>query len=90
MNEGNLAALARDALVVLLELSGPVLAVGLIVGVCVSMFQAVTQINESTLVFIPKLLAVGVTLALMGGFMMQVLIGYGRGIFDQVISIGLG
>jgi flagellar biosynthetic protein FliQ len=90
MTEGSLAGLARDALVLLLELSGPVLLVGLVVGLLVSMFQAVTQINESTLVFIPKLLAVGVTLALTGGFMMQVLLGYGRGIFDQVITIGLG
>lgn len=90
MNEGDLAALARDALLVMLKLAGPVLVAGLVVGLVVSMLQAVTQINESTLVFIPKLLAVCATIALLGGFMMQVLGDYARAAFDQVIALGLG
>lgn len=55
--------MARDALFVLLKIVGPILAAGLIVGLVVSMLQALTQINESTLVFIPKLIAVCATLA---------------------------
>lgn len=90
MDQGNLALLAHEALIILLKLAGPVLLVGLVVGLVVSMLQALTQINESTLVFIPKLLAVCGTIALLGGFMMQTLGDYARNIFDQVIVIGLG
>lgn len=90
MNEGDLAMFARDALLVMLKLAGPVLLAGLAVGLAVSMLQAVTQINESTLVFIPKLLAVCATIAIMGGFMMQVLGDYARSAFDKVIALGLG
>ncbi len=89
MTEADLAGITRDAMLVLLKLAGPVLLVGLIVGLAISMLQALTQINESTLVFIPKLLAVGVTVAVLGGFMMQVLGDYARAVFDQLIAIGL-
>ncbi len=89
MNEADLASFAREALIILLKLAGPVLVVGLVVGLAVSMLQALTQINEHTLVFIPKLLAVCATIALLGGFMMQTLGDYARTVFDQIIVIGL-
>jgi flagellar biosynthetic protein FliQ len=89
VNEGDLAVFAREALIILLKLSGPVLLVGLVVGLAVSMLQALTQINEHTLVFIPKLMAVCVTVALLGGFMMQTLSDYTHTVFDQIIAIGL-
>ena len=90
MSEADLAVSARDTLFILLKLAGPILIVGLVVGLFISMLQALTQINESTLVFIPKLLAVCATIAIMGGFMMQVLRDYARSAFDQVIALGLG
>lgn len=89
MSEGDLAAFARDALIILLKLAGPVLVVGLIVGLVISMLQALTQINESTLVFIPKLLAICATIAILGGFMMHTLGDYTRSVFDQIIALGL-
>ncbi len=89
MTEGDLAQFAREALFVLLKIAGPVLLVGLVVGLVVSMLQAVTQINESTLVFIPKLVAICATIAVLGGFMMQTLTDYAHSVFDQVIAIGL-
>jgi flagellar biosynthesis protein FliQ len=89
MNEGDLAAFARDALIVLLKLAGPVLVVGLVVGLIISMLQALTQINESTLVFIPKLLGICVTIGILGGFMMQTLGDYARSVFNQIITLGL-
>ena len=89
MTEGDLAILARDALIILLKVAGPVLLVGLIVGLFISALQTLTQINESTLVFIPKLLAVSVTIGLLGGFMMHTLGDYARAVFDDVIAIGL-
>lgn len=89
MNEGDLGMFARDALLVLLKVAGPVLLVGLVVGLVISMLQALTQINESTLVFIPKLLAVCATILVLGSFMMQTLGDYARSVFDQVIAVGL-
>jgi flagellar biosynthetic protein FliQ len=89
MNEADLAVFARDAMFILLKLAGPILVVGLVVGLIVSMLQALTQINESTLVFIPKLIAVCAMISLLGGFMMQTLGDYARTVFDQVIAIGL-
>lgn len=88
MNEPDLTLFAREALVVMLKIAAPVLATGLIVGFLVSMVQALTQINEGTLVFIPKMLAICAVLALLGGFMFGTLGDYSRTIFDQVIAVG--
>ena len=65
-----------DALKITFLLSGPVLLFGLVAGVVVSMFQAATSINEMTLVFIPKMIAVGVGLLLFFPWMLQVLVSF--------------
>ncbi len=61
--------LSAETLYLALLMSTPALAVSLIVGLTVGVFQAVTQIQEQTLSFVPKLLAVGITLAVAGGWM---------------------
>jgi flagellar biosynthesis protein FliQ len=63
----------RDAIIVLLKVSAPLLLCGLIVGVVVSLFQALTQIQEMTLVFVPKIVAMFVVLVLALPFMGDVL-----------------
>lgn len=63
-------ALARDSSLLVLMLAGPPLAAGLIVGLAVSVFQAVTQLQEMTLVFIPKLVAELLVLAILGHWML--------------------
>jgi flagellar biosynthetic protein FliQ len=88
MNAADIAGLSRDGMIVMLKLSSPVLLVGLVVGLAISMIQALTQINESTLVFIPKLIAVCATITFIGGFMMGTLGDYARSVFDQIIAIG--
>jgi flagellar biosynthetic protein FliQ len=60
---------ARDAIVTLILVTAPLMLVGLIVGVVVSLFQALTQIQEATLVFVPKILAIFVTLLIALPFM---------------------
>jgi flagellar biosynthetic protein FliQ len=70
----------RDAIWLTLQLSAPILLVGLVVGVLIGLLQALTQIQEATLVYAPKILAIFVSLliflplmgALMGGFMRQI------------------
>mgnify|MGYP000095741193 CR=1 FL=1 len=70
MTERDVLEIGRYALIVALKLSMPVLLFGLVAGVLVSLFQAVTQIQEFTLTFVPKLLAVILALALFGPWML--------------------
>jgi flagellar biosynthesis protein FliQ len=67
---------ARNAFMIALQIAGPFLLSSLIVGMAVSVFQAVTQINESTLSFVPKVLVVAGSLALLGPWMATTLIAY--------------
>lgn len=66
------------AMQVALMMAGPLLFITLIVGLVISIFQAATQINEMTLSFIPKLLAVGATLVLLGPWLISVMVDYIR------------
>ncbi len=82
----------RAALVMVLQLSLPLLAVGLIVGLSVSLFQAMTQIQEQTLAFIPKILAVVATLIFMLPTLLQWALEYtAKTLFDlSILSPGAG
>jgi flagellar biosynthetic protein FliQ len=80
MNGAEVLDIGRSALWLTIQLSAPMLIVGLVVGVVIGLFQALTQIQEATLVFAPKIVAVFVSLliflpimgALMSGFMTQI------------------
>lgn len=76
MDQGAVINLAQDALKVVLMVSAPMLGLSLIVGLAVSIFQATTQIQEQTLSFIPKILAVIAGIALFGSWMLQVLVEF--------------
>jgi flagellar biosynthetic protein FliQ len=71
MTETYVLTLAQNAILISLILAGPILLISLLVGSLVSLVQAATQINESTLIFIPKLLGVILVLALLGSWMLQ-------------------
>jgi flagellar biosynthesis protein FliQ len=88
MNDTDLAALLRDAMMVMLKLGGPPLMVALVVGLVISLLQAITQIHEVTVAFVPKVLAIGLTLLLMGPFMLATLSSYAHLLFDRIITIG--
>ena len=76
MTPDTVLSLARESGFMILVLAGPILAAGLLVGVAVSVFQAVTQIQEATLTFIPKLVAILVVLGFLGHWMLGHLLGY--------------
>ena len=76
MTDATLLALAQNALTVTLLLSAPALIVSLVIGSLVSFFQAATQINEVTLTFVPKLLAVILVFVLLGSWMSQHLLTF--------------
>jgi flagellar biosynthetic protein FliQ len=69
-------SLARESAILILMIAGPILATGLVVGLLVSVFQAVTQIQEATLTFIPKLVAILAILALLGHWMLGLLLHF--------------
>ncbi len=88
MNESDVIDIARESIIVMLEVGGPILILGLIVGILVSLIQTVTQIQEATLAFVPKLLVIGIALVVMLPFMMQSLGGFTQRLFERIASMG--
>ena len=72
------------ALEMTLLLAAPMLLVALVVGLLVGVFQAATQINEMTLSFIPKLIAMAATMAIAGPWMLKLIVGYTRELFESI------
>jgi len=88
MSEGEVINICREAIWVMLKLAGPLLLVGLAIGVTISLFQAMTQIQEMTLSFIPKMLCVfGVTIMLLP-YMLETLGDFTHVLSDKIIQIG--
>jgi flagellar biosynthetic protein FliQ len=77
---------ARDAIITLVLVSAPLMLVGLVVGVVISLFQALTQIQEVTLTFVPKILLVFVSLLLLAPFMLHVLTDFTERLMQRIIS----
>ncbi len=73
-----------EGLKVAIMLAAPALMFGLVAGVAVSIFQTATSINEMTLVFIPKMLAVGVSLLIFSPWMIQIVVEFTRNIFINI------
>ncbi|MBS3984543.1 MAG: flagellar biosynthesis protein FliQ [Selenomonadales bacterium] len=84
MTEGTVLHLAREAIALTLLLAGPLLIASLVVGLLVSIFQAATQIQEQTLTFVPKLVAILLTLLLLGGWMMNTMVAYTTDLFGNL------
>lgn len=77
----------REAFINILLVSGPVVLVAMAVGLIISIFQATTQIQEQTLSFVPKLLAIFLTLILAGNFMLNTLVNFTQSIFKIIASL---
>ncbi|HWL27933.1 MAG TPA: flagellar biosynthesis protein FliQ [Burkholderiaceae bacterium] len=84
MNSETVMSMTYLAMKVALIMAGPILLVTLIVGLVISIFQAATQINEMTLSFIPKLLAVGITVVLLGPWLITTMVDYMQSLFSQI------
>ena len=88
MNEAVVIGLMKEALIVSLLVGAPILATTLIVGVVVSLIQAVTQVNEATLTFVPKLVGVFVAMLIFGPWMMETLLDFSAGLFANAANYG--
>ncbi|MCY1560467.1 flagellar biosynthetic protein FliQ [compost metagenome] len=84
MNSETVMSMTYLAMKVALLMAGPLLLVTLVVGLFISIFQAATQINEMTLSFIPKLLAVGAALVLLGPWLITTMVDYMQTLFSQI------
>lgn len=78
--------IARDGIWTLIIVSSPLMLVGLIVGVAIALVQALTQIQEMTLVFVPKIIAIFVAMIVALPFMSQALAGYMDRIADRIVG----
>ena len=79
--------IGRQAIEVTLMLAAPLFLVALVTGLIISIFQAATQINEATLSFVPKLVAVFITLIVAGPWMIAVMTDYMRRLFESIPSL---
>ena len=86
--ENQTALAVREALWMTLQLGGPPLGAMLAVGLVISLIQALTQIQESTLAFLPKLIVLGIVLMLLGPAMVGAMRGYAASLFDRMVAIG--
>jgi flagellar biosynthetic protein FliQ len=87
MSEREVLDIGRQFLFVTLQLALPILLAGLLAGTIVSVFQAVTQIQEFTLTFVPKLLAVILALVVFGSWMLSVLLNFFISMFNRLPAI---
>lgn len=87
MNQMMVINLIKEAIINGVVISAPVLVVAMIVGLIISIFQAITQIQEQTLTFVPKLLAICLTIILCGSFMLNKLIVFTQYIFSLISNI---
>ena len=90
MNTEFYLEISNQALKVALMLAAPMLGGALLIGIAVSLFQAVTQINEQTLSFIPKILIIGASLVIFGPWMMDIITNFARELIIDIPSIIAG
>jgi flagellar biosynthesis protein FliQ len=84
MDTTTVVDLGQQALWMTVLIASPLLAVALLVGLVIGVLQAATSINEATLSFIPKLAALAVTLAVVGGWQISTLVDYTRALFQRI------
>ena len=88
MNEATVIELGRDALFVVLMVSGPIMLAGLAVGLIIALFQALTTIQEITLTFVPKIFVIFLSVIVFLPYMATTLIEFSRQLYDRMGSLG--
>ena len=88
MNSVDFIEISRDSIVVMLQIGAPIMLVALIVGLSISLVQALTQIQEMTLAFVPKILVIFVSMLLFLPFMATTLTTFSQRLFDRIVALG--
>ncbi len=84
MTPEGVMTVGQEAIKTILLVAGPMLGLSLVVGLMVSAFQAMTQINEMTLTFLPKIITMFIVLLVMFPWMLQILVGFMTGVWGQI------
>ncbi|MPY74062.1 MAG: flagellar biosynthesis protein FliQ [Alphaproteobacteria bacterium] len=88
MNEAQVMDFAREAVFTMLKVATPIMIVGLIVGLVISLFQALTSIQEMTLTFVPKILVVFTSLLVLLPYMFETMQRFMESVADRIVGIG--
>ena len=88
MNEAQVLDFARDAIFTTLKVASPIMLVGLVVGLAIALFQALTSIQEMTLTFVPKILVVFASLLVLMPFMFGVMQRFMESVATRIVGIG--
>jgi flagellar biosynthetic protein FliQ len=88
VNAPEVIDIGREAIYALLKMGGPIMAIALVVGLVVSLFQALTQIQEMTLTFVPKIIVIFLAVLVLLPFMISTLMTFSQGLFDRIATGG--
>ena len=88
MDEVAVLEVGREALAVILKTSGPIMLSGLLIGLLIALFQALTTIQEMTLTFVPKIIVIFIAIVVFLPFMMTTVIEFANTLFDRISNIG--
>ncbi len=88
MNEAQVMDFAREAVFTMMKVATPIMVVGMIVGLAISLFQALTSLQEMTLTFVPKILIVFTSLLILLPYMFEVMQHFMESVADRIVGIG--
>lgn len=88
MTASDVLDVSGEAVWIMLKVGTPLLMLALIVGLVIALFQALTQIQEMTLTFVPKILVIFLSMLLLMPFMMTTMVDFGRSLMDRIVALG--
>jgi flagellar biosynthetic protein FliQ len=88
VNEASVLEIGRNGKWVVLQLATPIMIAGLLIGLLIALFQALTTIQEMTLTFVPKIIVIFISLVVLMPFMMTTLIEFTQGLFGLIVTLG--
>ena len=88
MDDITVIEVGSQALFVVLKTSGPIMLSGLIIGLIISLFQALTSIQEMTLTFVPKIMVIFFSIIIFLPFMITTVVEFGRSLFARIVGLG--
>ncbi|WP_122818399.1 flagellar biosynthesis protein FliQ [Nocardioides pantholopis] len=87
MSDTAIIEIAMQTMMVALKLSAPILVTALVIGFAVSLFQSMTQIQEFTLAFVPKVIGIGIALLVSGNWMLHTLVNFTQQLYERIPSL---
>ena len=84
MNATDVLEVVRESIIVTLKIGGPIMIISLVVGLVISLFQALTQIQEMTLTFVPKIIAIFVAIAISGSFIGEQMLAFTQNVYSHI------